>query len=113
MDKIKLLDEYNNLPDLPYGEMIKITYLGKIHILENEPVKVYTSDKKIYKVKPELWNILSYIIDLIYIKAHNKKNNIPCSIYIDKDDKWISEILKIIRYKYFINHYYYINMGFF
>lgn len=111
--KKKLLEEYNNLPDLPYGETIKISNLGKIYILDNEPVKIYTSNFKTYKVKPELWNILAYIIDLIFIKCCNKEYNIPCSIYIDKDDKWVSEIIKIVRYKYFINHDYYINMGFF
>lgn len=92
-----LLKQYNKLPDIPYNSIIRIDMLGKLSITNFELVKIY-SGNKVYKVKPELWDILSYVIDLI--KDRPIKENMQAYIYIDLRDNWINDIIKFIRTKY-------------
>lgn len=96
-NKKTLLKQYNKLPEIPYNSIIRIDMLGKLAITNFELIKIY-SGNKIYKIKPELWDILSYIIDLIENRPISQE--LQAYIYIDSKDNWINEMINFIKIKY-------------
>jgi hypothetical protein len=100
----KHLKDYNKLPEIPYDTVINLKSITVMYLQNVTPVKICTKNNNQYRTKPELWDILIFLNEWMdYINYNIRLSPINLLIYIDeKDDKWINDIISIIRSKHLI-----------